>query len=45
MIDFKKLKNRYVVGAVVAVGLSLGGASMTLAPTITGAICAVVGCL
>ncbi|MBM7424982.1 hypothetical protein [Spongiibacter marinus] len=40
----KPLKNRYVVAAIVTAALSLGGASMTYAPTVTAAVCAMVGC-
>ncbi|WP_286836540.1 hypothetical protein [Spongiibacter sp.] len=40
----KPLKNRYVVAAIIAAALSIGGASLTLAPTLTNAACAIVEC-
>lgn len=39
-----RLKNRYVVGAIVTAILAAGGASLTLAPSVTAAACAIIGC-
>ena len=43
-MNWNRLKKRHVIGAIITLGLSIGGASLAYAPAATAIVCEIVEC-